>query len=78
MKDGKALTFLSVLEEEINDKNPNLVLCVIPSARGDLYSLIKRKLCVDRAGNENVNELYILLDHSKVILTIFITLLETL
>lgn len=51
MRDGRSATFLTHLEQVINDKNPALILCVIPSARGDIYSLIKRKLCIDRAGN---------------------------
>ncbi|XP_029341152.1 piwi-like protein Siwi [Acyrthosiphon pisum] len=49
MNDGKANTFLSNLEQVINVSNPAFILCVIPSARGDIYSLIKRKLCIDRA-----------------------------
>jgi len=50
MADGKSSTFLSELERVINESNPSLILCVIPSARGDIYSMIKRKLCIDRAG----------------------------
>lgn len=50
MKDGRSNTFLTSLEQVINTKNPTLILCVISSARGDIYSLIKRKLCIDRAG----------------------------
>jgi aubergine-like protein len=50
MSDGRANTFLMHIEQVINETNPALILCVIPSARGDIYSLIKRKLCIDRAG----------------------------
>jgi len=50
MADGRSNTFLTQLEHVINESNPALILCVIPSARGDIYSLIKRKLCIDRAG----------------------------
>lgn len=50
MKDARSNTFLMHLETVINEKNPTLILCVIPSPRGDIYSLIKRKLCIDRAG----------------------------
>lgn len=50
MRDGKASTFLTNLESVINEKNPALVLCVISSTRGDVYGLIKRKLCIDRSG----------------------------
>lgn len=50
MKDGKPSTFLTNLESVINEKNPALVLCVIPSTRGDTYNMIKRKLCIDRSG----------------------------
>lgn len=50
MKDARSNTFLMHLESVINEKNPTLILCVIPSPRGDIYSLIKRKLCIDRAG----------------------------
>ncbi|XP_029341114.1 LOW QUALITY PROTEIN: piwi-like protein Siwi [Acyrthosiphon pisum] len=42
-------TFLNDLEKVINESNPSLILCVIPSVRGDMYSMIKRKLCIDRA-----------------------------
>ncbi|KAL5238818.1 hypothetical protein ACI65C_006228 [Semiaphis heraclei] len=49
MNDGRSYTFLKHLEQVINESNPSLILCVIPSARGDIYSLIKRKLCIDRA-----------------------------
>ncbi|KAL5239075.1 hypothetical protein ACI65C_006486 [Semiaphis heraclei] len=49
MNDGKSNTYLIHLERVINESNPALILCVIPSARGDIYSLIKRKLCIDRA-----------------------------
>lgn len=51
MKDGRSHTYLTHLEQVINEKNPTLILCVIQSARGDVYNLIKRKLCLDRAGN---------------------------
>lgn len=53
MKDGRSNTFLTNLEIVINEKNPTLILCVIQSARGDIYSLIKRKLCIDRAGDKS-------------------------
>jgi len=49
MRDGRSNSFLSSLEQVINERNPTMVLCVIQSARGDLYSMIKRKLCIDRA-----------------------------
>ncbi|XP_050528664.1 piwi-like protein Siwi [Daktulosphaira vitifoliae] len=49
MRDARSQSFLSSLEQVINEHNPTMILCVIPSARGDIYSLIKRKLCVDRA-----------------------------
>ncbi|KAL4154233.1 hypothetical protein QTP88_002060 [Uroleucon formosanum] len=49
MNDGRSNTFLFHLEQVINESNPALIMCVIPSARGDIYSLIKRKLCIDRA-----------------------------
>lgn len=59
MRDGKSGSFLSHLEHEINEKNPSLVLCVIPSVRGDIYSLIKRKLCVDRAGKNLMSDTFV-------------------
>lgn len=51
MRDGRSGSFLTHIEQVINEKNPTLILCVIQSARGDIYSLIKRKLCIERAGN---------------------------
>jgi len=50
MNDGRVNTFLTHIEQVINESNPTLILCVIPSAPDDIYSLIKRKLCIDRAG----------------------------
>jgi len=50
MKDGGVNTFLTNIEQVINTSNPAFILSVIPSTRGDIYSLIKRKLCIDRAG----------------------------
>lgn len=49
MRDGRSNTFVAHLEQVINEKNPSLILCGVPSPRGDIYSLIKRKLCIDRA-----------------------------
>lgn len=42
--------YSAALEEVINQLNPSLILCVIKSERDDVYSLIKRHLCVKRAG----------------------------
>lgn len=53
MKDGRSNSYLINLEQVINEQNPTMILCVIPSPRGDIYSLIKRKLCIDRAGKYN-------------------------
>lgn len=50
MPDGKSKTFLTHLENIINNVNPSLILCVVQSTRNDVYNLIKRKLCIDRAG----------------------------
>lgn len=50
MNDGRSNTILTHLEQVINEYNPALILCVILSARGDVYNMIKRKLCIDRAG----------------------------
>ncbi|XP_025197459.1 piwi-like protein Siwi [Melanaphis sacchari] len=49
INDVKANTYLTKLEEVINTSNPALILCVILSSRGDVYTLIKRMLCIDRA-----------------------------
>lgn len=68
MKDGRSISFLTHLEQVINEKNPTLILCIIPSSRGDIYSLIKRKLCIDRAGKSNI---FNLLFCRFIILSIF-------
>ncbi|VVC26674.1 Piwi domain,Ribonuclease H-like domain,PAZ domain [Cinara cedri] len=49
MQDSRSISYLKQLEITINERNPSMILCIIPSPRGDLYSLIKRKLCIDRA-----------------------------
>jgi len=69
MKDGRSNTYLRDLEHVINDRNPTLILCVVPSARGDIYSLIKRKLCVDRAGKEKLH-LYIIVYLYYIVITL--------
>jgi len=45
-------TYSIHLDRIINEMNPSFILCVIKSSRNDLYSMIKRKLCVTRAGNQ--------------------------
>uniref|UniRef100_A0A2S2NF98 Protein piwi n=1 Tax=Schizaphis graminum TaxID=13262 RepID=A0A2S2NF98_SCHGA len=42
-------TYSDSLDRVINETNPSFILCVIVSERNDLYSVIKRKLCIDRA-----------------------------
>ncbi|CAH1733066.1 unnamed protein product [Aphis gossypii] len=42
-------TYSVHLDRIINELNPSFILCVIKSSRNDLYSMIKRKLCVTRA-----------------------------
>ncbi|XP_050436939.1 piwi-like protein Siwi [Adelges cooleyi] len=49
LRDTRSNALMTTLEQVINERNPTMILCVIPSARGDVYSMIKRKLCVDRA-----------------------------
>lgn len=38
------------LDKVINEKNPSIILCVIPSNRNDLNNSIKHQLTVDRGG----------------------------
>ncbi|XP_026819609.1 uncharacterized protein LOC113558350 [Rhopalosiphum maidis] len=45
MNDSRAKTFLTHIEQVIKESNPSLILCIIPSIYGDVYGLIKRKLC---------------------------------
>ncbi|XP_027854008.2 piwi-like protein Siwi [Aphis gossypii] len=42
-------TYSVELDNIVNTLNPPFILCVTASARNDLYSMIKRKLCVSRA-----------------------------
>lgn len=48
---NNAQLLLNTLEQIINTYNPSLILCVIPNQRGNTYNIIKKKLCVERAGN---------------------------
>ncbi|XP_050437858.1 piwi-like protein Siwi [Adelges cooleyi] len=48
LQDVRPDTIICSLEQVINQRNPLIILCVIPP-RGQLYAVIKRKLCVDRA-----------------------------
>jgi len=48
--DDRAGTYVEGLEKVISGKDPRLIMCVIPNNRLDRYSAIKKKCCVDRAG----------------------------
>jgi hypothetical protein len=45
-----AATYVSALEEVISSKDPQLIMCILTNNRLDCYSAIKKKCCVDRAG----------------------------
>jgi len=42
--------YLTTLDQIINQINPSFILCIIN--RHDQYTIIKRQLCIDRAGNQ--------------------------
>ncbi|XP_050431012.1 piwi-like protein Siwi [Adelges cooleyi] len=48
LHDFRSDTIICSLEQTVNQNNPNMILCAIPP-KGQLYAVIKRKLCVDRA-----------------------------
>lgn len=50
--DGNMRSYVSILERIVNQINPSFILCVVISNRADIYTSIKRKLCIDRAGNK--------------------------
>lgn len=49
-------TYCTELDKYICEKSPNFILCVIPHQCQDLYGVIKRKLCVDRAGKYSLED----------------------
>ncbi|VVC33819.1 Hypothetical protein CINCED_3A001948 [Cinara cedri] len=49
MHDTQIRYYSQILEQIINEKNPSFILCIVSSSRADIYNLIKKKLCVDRA-----------------------------
>jgi hypothetical protein len=48
--DDRAATYVEALEQVISGKDPQLILCVVTNNRLDRYGSIKKKCCVDRAG----------------------------
>lgn len=54
LSDDAVHTYLNDIDKVINEQNPGLLLCVIESEHDNLYNLINRKLCVDKAGNNKV------------------------
>jgi len=50
MPDDRAATYVEALEQVISNKDPRLIMCVVTNNRLDRYASIKKKCCVDRAG----------------------------
>ncbi|KAF7996956.1 hypothetical protein HCN44_002602 [Aphidius gifuensis] len=48
IRNDSAQSFTGELENILSHKNPQLILCVIFKQRGDIYSAIKKKCCIDR------------------------------
>jgi aubergine-like protein len=48
ISDDRSDSYLKALDELIN-KDPRLIMCVVPNNRADRYSVIKKRTCVDRA-----------------------------
>jgi hypothetical protein len=44
------VSYVRALEEIISSKDPQLIMCIVTNNRMDCYSAIKKKCCVDRAG----------------------------
>jgi len=52
IKNINITTYTNHLERILNEYNPSFILCIIESSRKDFYNVIKRLLCVTRAGNQ--------------------------
>ncbi|XP_058800453.1 WASH complex subunit 4-like [Phymastichus coffea] len=48
MRDDNPATYANMLEQVKSQNNPMLIFCVASNNRGDRYSAIKKKCCVDR------------------------------
>ena len=48
MRDDNVNTYAQAIEDVKSKTNPQLILCVASNNRGDRYSAIKKKCCVDR------------------------------
>ncbi|XP_014250883.1 piwi-like protein Siwi [Cimex lectularius] len=49
LHDDRCGTYIDALDQLISQKNPQLIMCIVPNNRADRYSAIKKKCCVDRA-----------------------------
>jgi hypothetical protein len=43
-------SYVRALDEVISSKDPQLIMCIVTNNRLDCYSAIKKKCCVERAG----------------------------
>jgi hypothetical protein len=48
--DDRSSTYVEALEQVISGRDPQLIMCVVTNNRSDRYASIKKKCCVDRAG----------------------------
>ena len=44
---GAASIFAGAIKDIINSSNPQMIVCVVPSANKDIYDSIKRVCCVE-------------------------------
>lgn len=49
MRSANAAEFPQLLGNVLDKGNPQLIMCVVPGKRVDIYSAIKKKCCIDRA-----------------------------
>ncbi|KAF7997591.1 hypothetical protein HCN44_006162 [Aphidius gifuensis] len=48
MRNDSAQSFTNELDKVLSQSNPQIVFCIVFKQRGDIYSAIKKKCCVDR------------------------------
>jgi aubergine-like protein len=53
--DDRAATYVEALEQVISGNDPQLIMCVVSNNRLDRYASIKKKCCLDRAGELDFN-----------------------
>lgn len=59
LQDDRTASYVQALDRSINERNPQLTLCVVPNNRADRYCAIKKKCIIDKPSKRILVTCYI-------------------